>query len=482
MKKTLLFIIFNAIVSCIMAQVPLGISGAISHSPNCRGTGVLVRNYGVDRVLVHHVDADNGHIHHFALEGARIAGDCEMAVALGQVDATGDITYTVSDMRILGDTCYFCGHRTIDNGLPLYDIDGNIIATATQNDGMIGWFSIADMETGSVDVRTSVLSSIESLSRMAVRRGIRAPGIDCDIVVSAIGRQADGNRAFVAEACHYPSSGWQVTVSGANAGGNSEVFCDIASSENSTVIASMVPDDNEGSWVMNLHESLRGHYYSEYAQPSIPEALISYDFASVSGGWGWHSLNSEIRMCYSRGSSVAVAYASLNQANGSEGIIYVDFGGSSHPMLASSPRNAQVREIQYLSNPGRLGILLKNSRYYNGCLYSCPQLPPIPGIVEVFSKQSVKLQSLSHVGNSTYTAAGFNMLNSKVTNLWKNPLISLRPGCLEIDHEQADTLSWYTTDKVLFDWELLNGSGISWQISEGSVRRISQNLECMSFE
>lgn len=433
-------------------------------------------------MLVHHVDADNEHIHHFALIGTQFVGDCEMVVALGHVDAIGDITYSLNDMRIMGDTCYFCGHRTINNGLPQYDVDGNIVATATQIDGMIGWFSIADMETGSVDVRTSVLSSIESLNRMAVRRGINRPGVDCDIVVSAIGRLTNGNRAFVAEVCHYPSSGWQVTVSGSNAGDNNEVFSDIISSSNSTLIASMVPDDNEGSWVMNLHESLRGHYYSEYAQPAIPEVLISHDFASVSGGWGWHSLNSEIRMCYSRSNDVIVAYASQNQADGTEGIIYVDNSTSVPPRLVSSHSNARVQEIQGLSDSRHLGILLKNSQYNNGCLYHCPLVALTSAVVNVFSNQSIKLQSLSQVGNTTYAAAGFNTLDTRISNLWKNPSIRIPSGCLETDHEQIISLGWYTTDKVSFDWNVLDGYGISWQVSEGSVRGITQELECVSVE
>lgn len=250
MKKIVLLLLSFFFLESVWCQYYRpALASSVVNMPTCMGDGAICRSYGNAKVLVHHVDLADRHRHHFALQLSDTNVISELVVTLGGQNDVNDTLYEIRDMRVLGDTCYFCGRRKVNWGEPVYDNWGHVLDPGVEYKGVLGWFPISDFRSQSVEVNVYHADFAQDMSRLTVRR--KEPGLWpwYDLKVTAIGIDAQG-RQCVTEMIT-PSSlplmcgGWGIT-NYVLVGSNDELFCDVLDTETGTLLLAVDTSDADG--------------------------------------------------------------------------------------------------------------------------------------------------------------------------------------------------------------------------------------------
>lgn len=264
-------------------------ASALSHMPNCYGSQVVVRNYAGSQVVIHHVERSNKYVHHFAIQRQDVDDMRELVVVLGG-QGEFDTTYAVNDMRVLGDSCYFCGTEMVDYGAPLLDSHGNPITPQVYKRGMVGRFSLSALINGEEsDFHLTTIRGTAEFSRLDAARPY--PNLVSDhyrVMLTAVGRY--GNNGAVEGSCllemaDYLQGGWRYSLTDLD---GQEVICDVVTAGWAKYVASFYYGDGEdpeqGGWNLVLHDCTSDGFAARYAHQSVSETATIYDFGRM--GWG----------------------------------------------------------------------------------------------------------------------------------------------------------------------------------------------------
>lgn len=483
MKKKLLFFFVWAVCAIVLqAQVYRPCYGsAKSFFPECDGTGVIVRNYSDDNLIVHHLSSSDPYVHHFAYQRQDVDDILEISLRLGGLAGDVDTAYSVLDMRVLGDTCYFCGNQMVTYGRPLYDINGNIIDNASASKGILGYFSIVEMLEGNPHVNIAILDSAMRLTRLAVRRPPEGAPNLYRVLVAAVG-VTQGDTSCVVEARLAEDGSWSRIQSVPKLPYRHDRFTDIITTSQSIIvsaISSANPYSSGCNWNITLHEAPAEGFGMRFGLTSVDEHPMCYDFSSTDCGWGQHADDAEVRMCEMQSGKFALSFGSVNRNTDASGIVVAQFSGydvmTSLNAISSSP-HPKVRDMAYAPQHNVLGVLAYNNVYTHGGVFLTPISSPAQA--HVFLGSGMRLWSLAHYTRGTIIAGGHEVMSVRVACLWQDPSTVRTPQCAEVDDCEWGSCGTIPAMKDACKWNNIETANIEWTPYASTSIEVSQSFEC----
>lgn len=460
MKRIIVFstLLFAALFSTAQVLRP-ACSSATANMPGCMGKSVLVRNYGFNQLLIHHTSETDNHVHHFAVQNQSTDNYRELVVTLGRRSGNTDTTYRVSDMQVLGDTCYICGTMLCDYGVPILDINGNIVPNTVERYGFIGRLAVTSIaEGGESDFEVYVFDRIAYLTQLSVCNRRLTQADPTRVTLSAIGALNSNNSGHqcVLEAARYPGQGWRYSISYIS-DNDAETFTDILSTTDMTYLSSFRQDGGDassnGGWDMVLHGVFGWTIAESHANISgLSESASIYDFGNT--GWGWHPRDAKCRLTELPNGRFGLAFGTKNNETGGWGILTATLWGIwqlDTVTLVRADNNLQVNEIEYMPRVNQLAVLARSSRYYNQGVY----LPTIghSGNIPVLSKADMEILSLCRYTGRTLFAGGYDLWSQKVCTFWQHPLTVDQPGCVTVGQSVSTLESPIGGNKLDVMWE-----------------------------
>lgn len=482
MKKIVLLLLSFLFLENVWCQyyVPSLASSVVS-MPTCLGDGAICRSYGNTKVLVHHVDPTDRHRHHFALQLSDTNVISELVVTLGGQNGVSDTLYEIRDMRVLGDTCYFCGRCKVYEGEPVYDNFGHIIGSGVWYKGVIGWFPISDFQSQFVEVGLRHVDFAQDMSRLTVRRGGSSPSRLYDLKVTAIGISGAGQQC-VTEMITPSSSpqsceGWGITSFVLN-GSNDEMFCDILDTETGTLLLAVDTSDviEEG---MDSHQMLILHsiYPSGLTNDRIvPGRRLHFD--AEANGWGWHSNDVTAKMALAGDGRVSLAFPSVNRENGEYGVVHVmvySVGDYLSGSVVDCAAGASVLDVAFVQRSGYSGVLLRDNLMYDGAVMLIPA--NTVGTASRLNLPYTRLQSVCNYFNNTFFAAGFDGEFFRIKCILQHPLAVGWTHCVSVNNVRQQKLENVLEEKINNGWSETEELS-SWLVRIGTVVAAGRVTEC----
>ena len=223
--------------------------------------------------------------------------------------------FAVNDMRIEGDSCFFCGNA-IKVGPPVMTPEGTTIWPEHDPIGLMGFFSISGLLAGQGQIRHQLFSDVSDLTRLATVS--YQQNSSRQLMVAAIGTLADKTTPCVLELKKDNNSVW--TKSLGNPDSDGEVFSDILYNPNMLVIASYRrcngdEDDYQyepNHWKFTLHSASRSGYCTDYGSGMI-EVAAEYNTYNLTSGHdiGWHNSDASLRLCRLAAGRICMAYGTM---------------------------------------------------------------------------------------------------------------------------------------------------------------------------
>lgn len=482
MKKMYLFLFVLLMSLSASAQLGYGMyASGVSHIPLHQGDKVLTRNYMGSSVLVHYIETANACRHHFALINQDNAQARELVLQIGSERGDSFERYGVNDMRILGDTCYFCGVCVSGSNEPVYDVNGSIIGTDGDNQGFLGFFRVSEIsgdEAPTVSIK--VFPDVKRLTRMAVRRGEAGSEPGHQVRVTAIasvlaqGSDVELQNSLI-EVDLFSGNTSVFTVS--RLVNSQERFSDIVNTRYATIVSSFL--DQDGTKLM-LHQAGSQGFDQEYAATGFQESVRTYDFASRPGQWGLYAAGAISRMSNLPSDRFALAFGCRND-DGVGGIMTMTFtnGGMADTVIVVSDtlESAEVLEVEYSSIRNSLGILARKAANPFGAVY-LPSLSTVGSVPEL-EVPRLKLQSLCKYRNQVIMGSGINMITLELTSMWQHPLALERPGCVESHSVNSFVQDNFVAEKGAAEWtRKVLPTPFSWDRKLAYVTVADHSFEC----
>lgn len=483
MKKKLLFFFVCAV--CAIAMQAQGYrpyyASAKLYFPECNGTGVIVRNHNGDNLIVHHLSSSDPYVHHFAYQREDETALSEISLRLGGLAGDVDTAYSVLDMRVLGDTCYFCGNQMVTYGRPMYDINGNIISEASASNGILGYFSIAEMLEGNPHVNIVVIDKSKRLTRLAVRRQSPSSPVSYRVLVAAVGVN-QGDTSCVVEARLADDGSWSMMLSTPQSPYHTDRFTDIITTSRSILvsgISSATPSSAGLNWNVTLHEAPAEGFGVRFGLTGVDEHPMYYDFSSTDCGWGWHADDAEVRMCEIENDTFALSFGSVNRNTDASGIVVAQFSRydvmSKLHAITSSP-HPKVRDMAYSPRHNVLGVLAFNDVYTHGGVFLTPISSPAQA--HVFRGSGMRLWSLAHYTRGTIIAGGHEVMSTRVACLWQDPITLSTPHCAEVDDCEWNSCEAVGAMKDACKWDSSTPANAVWTPYAATSVEVNQSFGC----
>ena len=479
MKKIVLLLLSFFFLESVWCQYYRpALASSVVNMPTCMGDGAICRSYGNAKVLVHHVDLADRHRHHFALQLSDTNVISELVVTLGGQNDVNDTLYEIRDMRVLGDTCYFCGRRKVNRGEPVYDNWGHVLDPGVEYKGVLGWFPISDFRSQSVEVNVYHADFAQDMSRLTVRR--KEPGLWpwYDLKVTAIGIDAQG-RQCVTEMITPSSSplmcgGWGIT-NYVLVGSNDELFCDVLDTEMGTLLLAVDTSDADG---IDRHRKLVLHnIYREGLSGGNFSTGRRLHFDEEPSGWGWHSNDVTAKMAWAGEGQVSLAFPSVNIEDGRSGIVHVMLNSEGDFLSGSvvdCSAGASVQDVAFVRRSGYSGVLLRDNQMYDGAVMLIPT--NTIGTAARLNLPYTRLQSVCNYFDNTFFSAGFNRESSLVKCISQHPLAVDRT-CVNVNNIQQQRIENVVAEKANYNWEGAGPSGDSF-VRIGTVLATGRVTEC----
>lgn len=485
MKRVLLLLVLLLTMRLAVGQVLRTVyASALSNMPNCTGKDVIVRNYSGHSLLIHHTAEADRHEHHFALQSQTQNNFRELVVTLGGQGQATDTWYDIADIKVLGDTCYFCGTRVADFGAPVLDIWGHVVASQYEKRGFIGRFSIASiLDGGYAGFEIYMIGETESLSRLTLRKGLPGDQVRYHVMLSAVGQfRGSDAKSCVLEAANYLEGGWRYSLSVNGSDNDRERFTDIVSTPRWTFVASFYTPDgtdaNASGWHMLLHK-VEPMGVAEMANGNwnfYDGAL--YDFGQC--GWGWHQADAQCRLALLPRDRIGLSFGTQNSQTQNYGILTASLSDNfilDTVTVVGASHSVQVQDMTYLPFVNQLAVLARDGSYYHGGVFLCPI--GYNGSISVLSKVDVQLQSLCRYTSRTVFAGGFHPLTKKICTFWQHPQAFERPSCVTVAQAESALQSFEYGNKYHEAWTCeVYRNQVDWDVQPTSVTDNGYVLEC----
>ena len=282
--------------------------------PELAGDQVITRAYQGQYKITHFRHKDDAYKHSFLIQGGfpfitkRIQFNINLSIL-------SDTLYrlNVNDMRIEGDSCYFCGN-VVQVGPPVMTPQGNMVWPERDSIGFVGFFSLTELIAGHVQMRYKFYYDVYDLTRMATvpYRQRSSP----QLMVAAIGTLEDKTTPCVLELTRFSDGAWKKSLGYPNS--EDEVFSDILYNPETLVIASYRRcNGDEGEyqnepnhWKFTLHYSFNNGFCANYGH----ETAAEYDTYGlpVDHNIGWHTSDVQLRLCRLAAGRICMAYGTNN--------------------------------------------------------------------------------------------------------------------------------------------------------------------------
>ena len=203
MKRVLFFFALMSVIVTAKSQTPTAV--AVSNDkvfPELAGDQVITRAYQGQYKITHFRHKDDAYKHSFVIQGGfplvtkRIQFNINLSIL-------SDTLYrlNVNDMRVEGDSCYFCGN-VVQVGPPVMTPQGNMVWPERDSIGFVGFFSLTELIAGHVQMRYKFYYGVYDLTRMAGQR------LSPQLMLAAIGTLEDKTTPCVLELTRLSGGSW----------------------------------------------------------------------------------------------------------------------------------------------------------------------------------------------------------------------------------------------------------------------------------
>lgn len=320
MKRIVLIIAFMAVCGMLFSQTPFIATVSSRHNyPALKGDQVITRVYKGNQTLTHYRHNESEYIHSFIIHkiGLPNAYTKRMQFNLNE-GVEPDEPFrklTVNDMRIEGDSCYFCGKLTFI-GPVMYDANNNPI-WPEYDVGIVGFFSILDLIAGNVTLQYKYYNTTSEFTRLTTWS--YKYGQSRSLMVAAIGRLLSQPNPCVLELMNTNNT-WTESLGYINS--TDEVFSDILYNSDRLIVASYQKcNGDEGNyqyepnhWKFTLHCASRYGFCFDYGFETAAE-YDTYGLTTNYGTTGWHNSDVQLRLCKLKNGRSCMAYGAM-QSNG----------------------------------------------------------------------------------------------------------------------------------------------------------------------
>ena len=323
-KRLLIFFAILSIFGTVYSQTPVfSVASYRKDFPELMGDQVITRVYKGTHTITHFRHKNDTYNHSFMIQGGLLVVPKRIQANIN-ASIYSDTLYrlTVNDMRIEGDSCYFCGNVT-RVGPSMITPQGNTIWPQRDPVGCVGYFSITELLEGHVYLKYQFFYDVHDLTRMAVVHPSSQP-----LMVAAIGTLSDKTTPCVLELKKMTNGSWTKSLGYPNS--VDEVFSDILYNPTRLVIASYRRSnsdegeyqDNPNPWRFTLHYSSASGFCSDFGLGT--ESAAEYDTyaLTVDHNIGWHTSDVRLRLCRLAGGRTCMAYGTKNTNNQTAVILF----------------------------------------------------------------------------------------------------------------------------------------------------------------
>lgn len=325
MKHIQLLFIFMSVCGMLFSQIPSFPIVSSEHDyPALKGDQVITRVYDGNQTLTHYRHNENEYIHSFIIHkfGLPNAYTKRMQFNLdeGLEPSEPFRKLTVNDMRIEGDSCYFCGKLTFI-GPVMYDINNNPI-WPEYDAGIVGFFSILDLIAGNVTLQYRYYNMTSEFTRLTTWS--YKYGQSRRLMVAAIGRLSAQPNPCVLELSN-TNNCWTESLGYINS--TDEVFSDILYNPDRLIVAAYQKcNGDEGDyqyepnhWKFTLHYATCNGFCLDYGLETAAE-YDTYGLTTSFGTTGWHNSDVQLRLCKLKEGRSCMSYGAM-QSTGHPSIL-----------------------------------------------------------------------------------------------------------------------------------------------------------------
>lgn len=305
---------------------------------NIAGTEIITRVSPSGAVMTCSKSVDGNRRHTFMYTLPSTGYTKYFTCNLGTLFSNGLDDYSIKDMYIFEDKCYFCGSCWIKEYEPLYDPSGNIIASGYVPYGFVGYFDLFSMPVITVgsftptppdppvpplsnpfldSIYLMIIPETDSIMHLVAHHDYPS---SYDVFLMAVGYTSRYSHPTCVVELTKPvgtsDTYWMLNIVQPTCAETDEYMTDIVLTESHVVVASKLPyadGDEDGDtdpthYQFRLHEAKRDGFYNTTVPPPSSASVYQYDVSSYGIGIGCHHNGDPIRLCPMDGNRFCVYY------------------------------------------------------------------------------------------------------------------------------------------------------------------------------
>lgn len=360
----------------------------------------------------------------------------------------GSITYSVNDMIVAGDCCFFCGKLFSPNEPPIYP---PILDRSSNSSGYIACLyldSIDDPYNPNVRCRFSLIDNTSEMTKMAIY------SYSGDTAIAMIGKDDSPDRFPCLVSVTGTGSSWQNRVH--HLFNATETLTDIALTDKSLVTTSCFEGDTTTFGVRydNLFEFFNNNDVIEYVSlhKFDPQNLLINPPSPPATAW--HRNNATIRIVAVPFSNDVIVGQECHYFNGPSGSIssyinlyQIDGSIQYHVMMTKAlrtycmPDNHDVfYDMLYIPPENKIAILQKHPTIYNGLKGTLSIVSLNNNTGTLYQSNSIIMSAMDIAANKYVWIGGINKVNNTIAQACQDITIDYN-SCLKIDYSDVSTLT-----------------------------------------
>ena len=410
------------ILACLMAlqggtwaQTSL-FSQEVRHD-NIKGQEIITRSIPYGWILTCSKSAENGN-HTFSFHSPTLGISKYFTCNLGNLFSTGMYDYSIKDMYIFENKCYFCGTYGIGIYENIEDPEGN---TRNVPNGFVGYFKLFP----TASIATGTEGEPQALDDPPVPPLFIPPFVDSiylmkipytDSIMQIVAHHDDKDdydvflMAVAYASSYYPPTStcvvelkkplgtsdtyWKLSIVQPTCAETDEYLTDIVLTEDHVVVASKLEyadggldgDTDPTHYLFRLHEAKRDGFYNT-TLPFSSASVYAYDVSPYGVGIGCHHKGDAIRLCPMDGNRFCVYYHGERHEQPS---YYTGVGGpvlfwmNGAQLMEHAAKNygliySQTKEAVWIGDSYKtIAMLLSCTFYYPEGAVLFPTLHPNP--------------------------------------------------------------------------------------------------------
>lgn len=293
LKYTILLAAALAVAgNCAEAQIT--VSNRQSYS-NSNGTRVIERVYGSNELVFYYDKTTHKNV--FLFPWTKSSGTVNKFSFPDESGPQGSFYYTINDIVVIGEMCYFCGKKKFENGYE-YDLN-NIPHVVFDSVGFVGRFSLSNVTSfmgSSLKYQVRTLDGTVNILRMD-----KHTDINSDTLLAMVGVTNDLTNGVARTTClvfmHGAGSSWHYNVR--KSSNDSETFTDIVFTDKYVVAVSKLQGDSLKFCLRggSLHDVYGSDDYSALDDMNQFNTSNMYVYSLGSLTPTWHYDNVQMKLC-----------------------------------------------------------------------------------------------------------------------------------------------------------------------------------------